>query len=180
MTSGFAIPTAQAFGARDLAGVRRSVATGTLLTGAASLVLTVAAPLLAGPVLALLRTPDVWMYESRSRDGGRTWMQPRPSKLQGHNAPAALWRLGNSRDVLAVWDNSSSHRWPLAAAISTDDCRSWSKPKTLTNPVGTQASYPSATQASDGTLIAVWQQDRPDKKGRDLWIARFSRAWVME
>jgi putative MATE family efflux protein len=64
MTSGFAIPTAQAFGARDLAGVRRSVATGTLLTGAASLLLTVAAPLLAGPVLALLRTPDVLMAEA--------------------------------------------------------------------------------------------------------------------
>ena len=133
-----------------------------------------------GDVYALLRTPDVWLYESRSRDGARTWAEPRPSKLQAHNTPAALWRLRDSRDVLAVWDNSTSRRWPLAVAISQDDCRSWSNPKTVTNPVGTQASYPSATQASDGTLIAVWQQDRPERKGRDLWIARFSRAWVME
>lgn len=57
MTSGFAIPTAQAFGAHDAAGVRRSVAVGTALTGAASVVLTVIAPLLSEPLLVLLQTP---------------------------------------------------------------------------------------------------------------------------
>jgi len=58
MTSGFAIPTAQAFGAGDAAAVRRSVASGALLTGAVTLLLTVGAPLLAGPALRLLRTPE--------------------------------------------------------------------------------------------------------------------------
>jgi putative MATE family efflux protein len=64
MTSGFAIPTAQAFGAHDAAAVRRSVGAGTILTGAASVLLTVAAPLLAGPALALLRTPEELMAEA--------------------------------------------------------------------------------------------------------------------
>jgi putative MATE family efflux protein len=64
MTSGFAIPTAQAYGARDHAAVRRSVAAGTVLTAAFSVVLTVGAPLLAGPMLRLLRTPDVLMAEA--------------------------------------------------------------------------------------------------------------------
>ena len=134
----------------------------------------------SGEVYALLRTPDVWMYESRSRDGGRTWSVPKPSKLQGHNAPAALCRLRGLPDVLAVWDYSRRDRWPLAAALSRDGCASWSKPKTLANPAGSQASYPTATQAPDGALIAIWQQDRPDRKGRDLWIARFNRAWVLQ
>jgi hypothetical protein len=134
----------------------------------------------SGEVYALLRTPDVWLYESRSRDGCRTWSAPVPSKLQAHNTPAALWRLRGLPDVLAVWNNSPHDRWPLDVAISTDGCRSWSAPKVLTNPVGTQASYPSATQAADGTLVAVWQQDRPGRTGRDLWIARFNRAWVLE
>lgn len=57
LTSGFAIPTAQAFGARDDAGVRRSVASGVILTGATTLLLTVGAPLIARPVLMLLQTP---------------------------------------------------------------------------------------------------------------------------
>ncbi len=58
MTNGFAIPTAQAFGAGDHAAVRRSVAAGAVLSGATSLVLTVMAPLLAGPLLRLLQTPE--------------------------------------------------------------------------------------------------------------------------
>lgn len=57
MTSGFAIPTAQAFGAGDHAAVRRSVATGAMLAAGTSVLLTVLAPLLAGPALHLLRTP---------------------------------------------------------------------------------------------------------------------------
>lgn len=57
MTSGFAIPTAQAFGAGDAGAVRRSVATGAVLTGAASVVLTAVALLATGPALALLQTP---------------------------------------------------------------------------------------------------------------------------
>lgn len=64
MTSGFAIPTAQAFGAGDAAAVRRSVAAGTVLTGVASVLLTVAAPVLAGPALTLLRTPEPLVPEA--------------------------------------------------------------------------------------------------------------------
>ncbi|QGQ18091.1 MATE family efflux transporter [Cellulomonas sp. JZ18] len=58
MTSGFAIPTAQAFGAGDAAGVRRSVAAGTVLSAVGSLALTVGAPFVAEPALRLLQTPE--------------------------------------------------------------------------------------------------------------------------
>ncbi|WP_312169221.1 MATE family efflux transporter [Microbacterium sp.] len=64
LTSGFAIPIAQAFGAGDAAGVRRSVATGVILTGITSVVLTIAAPLIARPVLELLQTPSELMTEA--------------------------------------------------------------------------------------------------------------------
>ena len=49
---------------RDAAAVPRSVAAGTILTGATSVVLTVAAPLLSGPALALLRTPESLMADA--------------------------------------------------------------------------------------------------------------------
>ena len=64
LTSGFAIPTAQAFGAHDPVAVRRSVASGTILTGIATLVLTIAGPLLSAPMLELLRTPPELMAEA--------------------------------------------------------------------------------------------------------------------
>ena len=79
MTSGFAIPTAQAFGGRDHAAVRRSVAAGTLLTGVTSVIITVAAPFLAEPVLLLMQTPSELMAEATvftqiSFIGGSTMM----------------------------------------------------------------------------------------------------------
>ncbi len=64
LTSGFAIPTAQAFGAGDAAGVRRSVAAGTLLTAAATAVLTLAAPLITEPALRLMNTPAELLHEA--------------------------------------------------------------------------------------------------------------------
>lgn len=64
LSSGFAIPTAQAFGASDAGSVRRSVATGTLLTAATSVILTVLGPLIAAPFLALLQTPPELMAEA--------------------------------------------------------------------------------------------------------------------
>ncbi|MGY1550306.1 MATE family efflux transporter [Microbacterium sp. A588] len=64
MTSGFAIPTAQAFGAKDHDAVRRSVATGTVLAAIASVIITVAGPLLAEPVLVLMQTPPELLAEA--------------------------------------------------------------------------------------------------------------------
>lgn len=66
MTTGFAIPTAQAFGAGDARAVRRSVATGTLLTAGASVVLTAVAVLMVDPALHLLRTPADLLPEART------------------------------------------------------------------------------------------------------------------
>lgn len=69
MTSGFAIPTAQAFGAKDLPAVRRSVAAGTILTAIVSVLLTIGAPLVARPLLELLQTPPGLL------DGATTFAQ---------------------------------------------------------------------------------------------------------
>ncbi|MEH3090205.1 MAG: MATE family efflux transporter [Microbacterium arborescens] len=64
LTSGFAIPTAQAFGAGDPAAVRRSVAAGTTLTAVTSIALTVVAPFLSRPLLELLQTPPELLDEA--------------------------------------------------------------------------------------------------------------------
>lgn len=57
MTTGFAIPTAQAFGAEDEDGVRRSVAAGTLLTALTSILITGFGVFGARSLLKLLQTP---------------------------------------------------------------------------------------------------------------------------
>lgn len=57
VTTGFAIPTAQAFGAQDLRAVRRSVAAGTVLTGVVALLITLVGVFFAHDLLTLLQTP---------------------------------------------------------------------------------------------------------------------------
>lgn len=57
LTSGFAIPTAHAFGAGDEAGVRRCVAAGAVLTAVFAVVLTAIAVPAARPLLELMHTP---------------------------------------------------------------------------------------------------------------------------
>ncbi len=57
LTSGFAIITAQRFGAEDFEGVRRSVATSVILSAAITVVLTIISMLLAMPVLKIMNTP---------------------------------------------------------------------------------------------------------------------------
>lgn len=79
LTAGFAIPTARAAGAGDLAAVRRSVAAGTTLTAITSVVLTIGGPLLSGPALRLLRTPEVLLPQATTFSvvtflGGATMM----------------------------------------------------------------------------------------------------------
>lgn len=57
MAQGFAIPTAQSFGAGDRRGVKRSVACGTILTAMVSVILMVGAPLVIRPFLSFMNTP---------------------------------------------------------------------------------------------------------------------------
>lgn len=64
LTTGFAIPTAQRVGAGDAAGVRQSVAAGTILTGVVSVIMTCAAPFAVEPLMRLLRTPPELIREA--------------------------------------------------------------------------------------------------------------------
>src|SRR5262249_43923784 len=132
-----------------------------------------------GHLLMILRTATSHHYESRSRDGGLTWDPPRPSLLAGHNTPSALWRLDqNPREIIAIWNNSPLNRYPLSVAISSDGGRNWSKPRDVAISDGPQVSYPGITQAKDGTIVAVWQQQLRDG-GRNVGWARFTRDWVL-
>ncbi|MEZ3160720.1 MATE family efflux transporter [Microbacterium sp. BWT-B31] len=98
MTSGFAIPTAQAYGAGDAAAVRRSVATGTILTAIASVVLMTVGPLLAGPALALMRTPDALMADATVF--AQVSLLGAPTMLLFNYLAALIRAIGDSRTPL--------------------------------------------------------------------------------
>ncbi|MDR1522316.1 MAG: MATE family efflux transporter [Streptococcaceae bacterium] len=58
LTSGFAIITAQRFGAKDYVGVKCSFATSVCLSGIATIILTVINLFFLRPILLLMQTPD--------------------------------------------------------------------------------------------------------------------------
>ena len=133
-----------------------------------------------GELYMLLRTGTEFLYESRSSDGGKTWSNPVPSKLQGHNTPASLWRLDmRPNEIIAIWNNSPRNRYPLSVAISGDGGRTWSRPKDVARSENLQISYPGITQDSDGNFVAVWQEQLSNGEGRAIRSARFNRSWVL-
>jgi predicted neuraminidase len=132
-----------------------------------------------GEIFMLLRSGSTHHYESRSGDGGLTWSTPKPSSLPGHNTPTAILRLREDpREIVAVWNNSPLTRYPLSVARSSDGGKTWSAPRIIAKTDGLQVSYPGVTQASDGTIVAVWQQALPDG-GRDIRYARFKLRWII-
>ena len=129
-----------------------------------------------GRLMALMRTSGTRLYQAWSKDGGITWSTPQPSTLTAHNSPAALWRLDGLHDIVAVWNNSSTGRTLLTAALSSDGGRTWSRPRVLaTAEDAGEVSYPSVVQAKDGTIVAVWQCKLP-QGGREIHMAHFTRA----
>ncbi len=56
--SGFAIPVANKFGARDYEGLRKTVANSTILAAIFSVTLAITTVILCKPILGLMRTPD--------------------------------------------------------------------------------------------------------------------------
>ncbi|MBX7258907.1 MAG: exo-alpha-sialidase [Candidatus Hydrogenedentes bacterium] len=135
-----------------------------------------------GSIYMLMRTGADHLFEARSTDEGLTWSDVRPSPLTGSNAPAALSSFvaeHGRRGVFVVWDNALT-RHPLCAAASFDGCKTWTTPKDIAAPYegDMQNSYPSCVQAADGALLAVWQRDVPG--GRNVVLARFSSAWLLQ
>jgi len=137
-----------------------------------------------GDLFMVVRTADTRPYETRSHDGGQTWEAPQASQFHGYNSPTALLRLRDGA-ILRAWDNSPTDRFPLVVSLSTDDCATWTPPRTVTEPTvqddGTlsfeRACYPSLGQAADDTILMAWWQ-RTSEGTNSIWTARFSRAWV--
>lgn len=139
-----------------------------------------------GEIFMLMRTGTSNFYESRSKDGGKTWSNPVKSPLTSHNTPASLWRLDKSKEIIAIWNNHPIERDNLDVAISGDGGKTWSNPKNVAkrgaNPKNyhdLQVSYPGLVQDKDGNFVAVWQKQLPDGGGREVRWARFNRAWVL-
>jgi len=84
-------------------------------------------------LLMLCRTDLGSQYRCYSDDGGETWSDAQPADIKSPLSPASLKRIPSTGDLLLLWNDHSNidpslkgKRTPLAAAVSSDDGKTWS------------------------------------------------------
>ena len=152
---------------------------------------------IGGGYLALFRSRFAdFIYRSTSPDG-HAWTAPRKTGLPNNNASIQLTKLVNGHLVLAFNNVGSvvsegkpkaGPRKPLSVALSKDNGETWGwvrdletglaapepgKDPNRKEPGREEYSYPSITQASDGTINVAYTYRRYTIKA-----VRFDETWI--
>jgi hypothetical protein len=123
------------------------------------------AELKSGALRMVLRTRDGFLWQSTSRDRGKTWSKAEKTGMRASYASHNLFRLADGRLALTHNDCPTPLRTLLTLRLSTEDGGHWGKPLALAraeapgkdDPVWSrQVTYPSVAQLPDGTLVVVW------------------------
>jgi sialidase-1 len=108
--------------------------------------------------------------QSESTDRGKTWTSPHPIGVWG--LPSHLLRMRDGRLVMSY----GYRRSPFGneARVSADRGKTWPEPIKLSvdGPSG-DLGYPSTVELSDGSLLTVWYEVRPDSPKAVLRQARW-------
>jgi len=120
-----------------------------------------------GSLFGWARTTLGAQYGFRSADAGTTWSAPEPTGLKSPCSPASIKRLPGSPDLLAVYNDHSgafpfpaNKRTPLVTAISSDNGRTWAKPKVVeADPEGWYC-YTAIHFVDDAVLLAYCAGDK--------------------
>lgn len=124
-----------------------------------------------GRVLQIIRTQTGWIWHSYSSDGGDTWSEAKPWTISAPEAPATLARNPATGEWLLAWnpivagkepertvlgENHGGPRTPLAAMISRDEGKTWSKKKLLESDPGATYAYTSITFHEERALLSYY------------------------
>jgi hypothetical protein len=120
-----------------------------------------------GRVLLWMRNSLGKIYKAYSADRGETWSTPEPMDLDSPLAPQSIKRHPKTGDLLLVWNNSSSQRYPLTAAISRDDGNTWTNIRNLDITAGHTFAYTSIEFLKDRALFTYYVG--PPMGARGTW-----------
>jgi predicted neuraminidase len=119
----------------------------------------------SGDILMVLRTGDGFLWETISRDKGKTWSAPLRTNIAAAETSHNVFRLSDGRLLLTLNETSRKVRTPLNMRVSTDDGKTWGEPLKLTEVAiphdgdsdwDREVTYPSVAELKDGTVIVVW------------------------
>jgi sialidase-1 len=142
-----------------------------------------------GRLYCLIRTRTGWLYQSWSNDGGQTWTKPTQSQFPSPEATPILSRLADGSLIL-VWNNTPPNpgisdngpRYPLCAALSDDDGKTWPHQRAIATTSGAQQlSNHGVFQTRAGTILVPMNHFQGIRKNVDygpIVLARFDQAWL--
>ena len=120
------------------------------------------------------------IWESFSRDKGRSWTAPRPSSIQNINARHFIRRLQSGHILLVKngmhIDQRPKTRSELTAYISEDDGKTWKGGLVLDERRG--VSYPDGFQDAGGMIYISYDHNRSTEG--EVLMARFREKDVLE
>ncbi|PYI84464.1 MAG: sialidase [Verrucomicrobia bacterium] len=129
-----------------------------------------------GRVLQIIRTQLGQIWHTHSADGGDTWTEASPWAVAAPEAPSTLTRTADHGDLLLIYNptvnldvDHAGARTPLVAVVSTDEGKSWSKPKSIESDLDATYAYTSVTFLRDRALITYYVAP----KGTDRLALKF-------
>lgn len=108
-------------------------------------------------LMAVGRTRAQKIFETRSRDGGKTWTALKLIELPNPNSGTDAVTLKDGRHLL-IYNHTIKGRTPLNLALSSDG-EHWSGALVLENTPG-EFSYPAIIQSGDGKVHVVFTYKR--------------------
>jgi hypothetical protein len=109
-----------------------------------------------GRVMLWVRASGGHPYQSYSSDGGETWPALEPMSVDSPVSPQSIKRIPDSSDLLMVWNNSPTERFPLSTVISKDDAQTWQHVKNLDDDPAHSYAYTSITFVGDRALFSYY------------------------
>ena len=118
---------------------------------------TMAVELEDGTLWMMIRNSNGKLLESYSYDKGHTWTDAVYTDIDNPTSRFFLGRMP-SGNLLFINNDSASGRNNMTAFISEDEGKTWQYQCLLDARQNT--SYPDVAFADDGTIYAIWDQDR--------------------
>lgn len=98
------------------------------------------------------------VYKAISNDGGNTWSAAESTGLVAPSSPSTIRRLPSTGDLLIIWNNNLSTRYPLTSAISTDEGVTWTNIKNIEDlAVSSGYAYSSATFLGREVILTYYK-----------------------
>lgn len=113
----------------------------------------------SGHLLVAMRNNSGYIWTAKSKDGGKTWSEPKPSPMTGHPADLAL--LPDGRVLCTYGVREPVHGAPggIRAAFSKDEGETWDMENEVilrNDLLNWDIGYPESMVLADGRILTVY------------------------